>query len=94
MDLHDLEKIADETSMGAWSTGIKSVRSIEGYIASTVDQRTAEYIATFNPARVEKLLAVVRAAQSVIDSVNPMFCETDECLMKLREALEVLEENP
>ena len=33
------------------------------------------------------LSKAVRAAKGVIDFVNPMFCDTDECLVKLRENL-------
>ena len=33
------------------------------------------------------LCKAARAAKEVIDFVNPMFCDTDECLVKLRESL-------
>ena len=41
-----------------------------------------------------KLLAVVKAGREVIDFVNPMFIETDVCLVNLKKALAALEEEP
>lgn len=34
-----------------------------------------------------KAVKVVDAAKDVVQFVNPMFCDTDECLLKMREAL-------
>ena len=39
------------------------------------------------PETIKALCKAVRAAKGVIDFVNPMFCDTDECLVKLRENL-------
>lgn len=40
---------------------------------------------------IRDLLAVVKAGKSVIDFLNPMFCDHDECIKHLRDALAALE---
>ena len=58
------------------------------YVANDLDswRQLCDWI-FFNHQSLIAMTKAVMAAKEVIDFVNPMFCDTDECLVKLRESL-------
>lgn len=100
MTLDELEKLEKVATPGTWEvrqTGdLLQIYSdyeppeMSFCILEYTKPEDAAFIAAFRNA-APKLLAVARAARSMIEYVNPMWLETDPPMVEMRKALEALE---
>lgn len=102
MNLEELKKVVEEATPGPWINGNDEDSCLclvgpEDYpglvghpVVSLHDERNAEYIATFNPSLVSKLL---RAVEILYGVKNIFHTNPDPVLTLLIEALRDLEQS-